>query len=91
MIRTTAKVSGMVCGMCETHVNDEIRAAFPVRKVSSSRHKGETVIESDQPIDPDQLRRVVNATGYVVLSVNEEEIHSNSSLPASLGRLFRKK
>ena len=82
MIRTTVKVSGMVCGMCETHVNDAIRSAFTVRKVRSSRVKGETVIESDNPIDTDKLKQVINATGYIALSVSEEEIMSK-------GRMWR--
>lgn len=38
--------SGRLCwrGMCEAHMNDAIRKAFPVKKVTSSRRKGETVI-----------------------------------------------
>ena len=28
MIRTTVRVSGMACGMCEAHVNDAVRSAF---------------------------------------------------------------
>ena len=40
MIQTTVKVSGMVCSMCEAHINDAIRAAFSVEKVSSSHSKG---------------------------------------------------
>ena len=82
MIRTCVKVSGMVCGMCETHVNDAVRSAFTVRKVRSSRVKGETVIESDNPIDTDKLKQVINATGYIALSVSEEEIMSK-------GRMWR--
>ena len=51
MIRTTVKVSGMACSMCEAHINDTIRTAFPVEKVSSSHSKGETVILSQEPLD----------------------------------------
>jgi copper chaperone CopZ len=82
MIKTTVQVSGMVCGMCETHVNDAIRSAFTVKKVHSSRVKGETVIESDNPIDTDKLKQVISATGYIALSVSEEEIMSK-------GRMWR--
>ena len=78
MTRTTMKVSGMICGMCESHVNDAIRNAFSVKKVSSARNKGETVILSETPLDPDRLRQVVNATGYIVLSVESEEITQKS-------------
>ena len=63
MIRTTVQVSGMVCGMCEAHVNDAIRSAFQVKKVSSSRARGETVIESETPLDHDKLRQVINKIG----------------------------
>ena len=38
MIQTTVKISGMACAMCEAHINDTIRRAFSVEKVSSS-HK----------------------------------------------------
>ena len=46
MIRTTVRISGMVCRMCEAHVNDAVRSAFAVKKVSPFRARGETVIES---------------------------------------------
>ena len=73
MIKTTLAVTGMICGMCEAHVNDAVRAAFPVKKVSSSRKKGETVILSEKPVDPDKIRRVISGAGYTVVSVQEEK------------------
>ena len=66
MIQTTVKVSGMACSMCEAHINDAIRAAFPVEKVSSSHSKGETVILSKAPLDENALRAAIDATGYTV-------------------------
>ena len=62
MTRTTVQISGMICGMCEAHVNDAVRAAFQVKKVSSSRNRGETVIESEEPLDHDKLRQVIGNT-----------------------------
>ena len=45
MQEITVGVDGMMCGMCESHVNDAVRAAFPtVKKVSSSHGAGKTVI-----------------------------------------------
>ena len=64
MIQTTVKVSGMACSMCEAHVNDTIRRAFSVEKVSSSHAKGETVILSKAPLDENALRAAIDATGY---------------------------
>jgi len=72
MIRTTLKISGMMCGMCEAHINDAIRAAFPVRKVSSSHTKGETTILSEAPLDAENLKQAVSATGYSIVSISEE-------------------
>ena len=66
MIQTTVQVSGMACSMCETHVNDAVRSALNVKKVTSSHGKGETVILSDEPLDEGKLRETINATGYQV-------------------------
>lgn len=37
MKKTTVGVEGMMCEMCESHVNDAVRAAFDVKKVKSSK------------------------------------------------------
>ena len=37
MWKYTVQVNGMMCGMCESHVNDAVRKAFPVKKVSSAK------------------------------------------------------
>ena len=72
MIRTTVSVSGMACGMCEAHINDAIRTAFPVRKVTSSRSKGETVILSEESLDHEAIKRAIAAAGYEPGTVAEE-------------------
>lgn len=72
MKKYTVRVDGMACGMCEAHVNDAVRAAFRVKKVTSSAAKGETVIISDAGIDEAALRQVIGRTGYTAVSVSEE-------------------
>lgn len=47
MTKTTLKIDGMMCGMCESHMNDAIRNAFKVKKVTSSHTAGESVIISE--------------------------------------------
>ena len=86
MIRTTLKISGMMCGMCEAHVNDAIRAAFPVRKVSSSHVKGETVVLSEAPLDAEKLKQTVNASGYICLSAAEETVEKKGFLSGLFGK-----
>ena len=44
MEKITVGVDGMMCGHCEAHVNDAVRNALKVKKVSSSHAKKETVI-----------------------------------------------
>ena len=56
MIETIVKVDGMMCGMCESHVNEAVRKAFPeVKRVS---------------LDEQKLRDAINATGYEVKGVS---------------------
>ena len=50
MIKTTLKIDGMMCGMCESHMNDLIRKNFKVKKVTSSAQKGETVVISEDEL-----------------------------------------
>lgn len=72
MVKITVGVDGMQCGMCEAHLNDAVRRAFPVKKVSSSHTKGQTVILSEQPIGEQALRDVIGQTGYEVTSFSSE-------------------
>ena len=69
MIQTTVKVDGMMCGMCEAHVNDAVRKALPVRKVTSSHTRGETVILTDEVPEEDAIRRAIDPTGYTVTGI----------------------
>lgn len=72
MTKITVKVDGMMCGMCESHVNDAVGKAFPVKKVTSSHRKGETVILTENDIDETALRSAIGATGYEVKAVLKE-------------------
>lgn len=72
MVRMTLGIDGMACGMCESHVNDAIRNAFPVKKVTSSYKKGETVILAEEEISGEKLHEVLDPTGYRITSVKTE-------------------
>lgn len=39
MVQTTLKVDGMMCGMCESHVNEVVRKTVQVEKVTSSTRR----------------------------------------------------
>lgn len=80
MIETIVKVDGMMCGMCEGHINDAIRSHFQVKKVSSSHSKGQTVIRSQKALDQARLRQVIDATGYKVLDVVSRPVEKRGLL-----------
>lgn len=69
MLQITLKVDGMMCGMCEAHVNDAVRATCNVKKVSSSHTKGETVILTEQDIPDDTLKGLIEKTGYQLTGI----------------------
>ena len=85
MIRITVKVDGMMCGMCEAHVNDAVRRALPVKKVVSHRQKKETVILTEQDIPDARLESVITESGYTFLGATREEAR-----PRGLKALFKR-
>lgn len=80
MIKTTLKIDGMMCGMCESHINDAIRNSFDVKKVNSSHTKGETVIVSKEALDEDKIKSVIDKTGYELKSISSEEFEEKKGL-----------
>lgn len=73
MLKITMGIDGMMCGMCESHINDAIRREFKVKKVTSSHAKKQTVILTEKPLDEDKLRKVIDDTGYKVTSIETSE------------------
>ena len=82
MLRITCKIDGMMCGMCESHINDAIRKNFDIKKVSSSHTKGETIISSEKDIDDAKLKSVIDETGYELKSVERSDIEQKGARSA---------
>ena len=73
MYKITMKIDGMMCGMCEAHINDAIRKAVPgAKKVKSSHKKGESSFLSEEVPDEQVLKETIQETGYKVLSLENE-------------------
>ena len=70
MWKYTVEVRGMMCAMCESHVNDAVRRALRVKSVRSSRAKNETVVLAEQALDEAALR---DAIGYEVGGVTRQQ------------------
>ena len=85
MLRITVQVDGMMCGMCEAHVNDAVRRFLPVKKVTSSHKKSETVILTEQDFDDDRITAAIKDSGYLPMGISREE-----EKPHGLKSLFKK-
>jgi copper chaperone CopZ len=70
MIKTTIKIEGMMCGMCEAHICDAIRKAVPsAKKVTASRSKKEASLLTEDAVDAELLKTTINETGYTCLGI----------------------
>ena len=87
MYRYTLKINGMMCGMCETHVNDVIKKNFEIKKVNSSHIKNQTTILCEKEIDEEILKSKIGETGYIVENIKKEEVQEKKGFFA---RLFKK-
>ena len=73
MIKTTMKIDGMMCSMCEAHICETIRKAVPAaQKVTASRNKKEATFLTEEGVDADAVKGAIDATGYSCLSVVSE-------------------
>lgn len=70
MVKITVGIEGMACGMCEAHINEAVRNAFQVKKVTSSHTKKQTVILAETDIPEQELKSVVAKAGYDAVSVS---------------------
>ena len=74
MYKTTLKIDGMMCGMCEAHINDVIRKNVKdAKKVSSSHSKGISTFESETLPDETVLKKAIAETGYELKDISVEE------------------
>ena len=62
MIKTTLKIDGMMCGMCESHI----------KKVTSSAQKGETVVISEDELDLSLAGKEIKEIGYELKDAKSE-------------------
>lgn len=64
MVKTVLSIDGMMCSMCEAHMNDLVRKNCAVKKVKSSVKSGETTIISENELDISMLKKEIQEIGY---------------------------
>ena len=70
MIKTVLKIDGMMCGMCESHMNDVVRKSCSPKKVNSSAKNGETVVISEAPLDIPYLKQQIKDMSWFRIRVS---------------------
>ena len=74
MYKTTVNVTGMMCKMCEKHVNDAIAENFKISSVKADHEAKVTVIESEETLDQEAVNRVITDAGYEVTGFSTETL-----------------
>ncbi|SFA70016.1 Copper chaperone CopZ [Acetitomaculum ruminis DSM 5522] len=75
MFKTTVNVEGMQCGMCEAHVNDAIRKAFPqAKKVKSSCKNKIATFLTPYEVKTIDVKRCIASSGYDFISSSTEAL-----------------
>lgn len=72
MYKIILTIEGMHCPMCEAHVNEAIKKAFKVKKVSSSHKQNQTIIICDKDIANDKIKSVIDEIDYDLKSIRRE-------------------
>ena len=73
-MKVVLTVEGMMYGMCEAHVADTLRKAFPeARKVSASRKKNQATMELDREPSFEEVKRALEPTGYDFTGMHVEQ------------------
>ena len=66
-------IKGMRCGMCEMHVEDQIRKNIKIKKVKASHIKNNLVVITELVLTLDDFHKVLDPTGYEIVEYKKEK------------------
>ena len=72
--KITIEIDGMMCGMCESHINDAIRSNLNVKKLKTSHATGLSEFLTNDVVSDERLKDIITKTGYRVLGIKREYI-----------------
>ena len=61
-------IDGMLCGMCELHVEEAIAKVIKIKKAKASRFKKQVVVFTELNLDQEDFKKVLDQTGYRITS-----------------------
>ena len=74
MYKTTVTVEGMMCHMCEKHVNEALSKAFAAENPVSDHTANKTEFISAEKPDAAKVKEIIEAAGYTVKAVHTETV-----------------
>lgn len=80
MTKYSLGIEGMMCDMCEAHINDAIRKDLKVSRVESYRKKNLTEVLTEESYTEDDFHKVIDPTGYKLVSVTSEPYEKKKGL-----------
>jgi len=73
MIRTTVKTQGMMSALCEKLMKEAICRSIPqARNITSSHHRNTTAFMTRFAVEPEEVIRIIEDTGYRFISISYE-------------------
>ena len=74
MYKTTVTVEGMMCPMCEKHVNEAVVKAVGAENPVSDHTANKTEFVSAESPDAAKVKEAIEAAGYTVKAVHTEAV-----------------
>ena len=81
MVKLTLQIEGMACSMCEAHLCEALRRAFPIKKITASYKKGQVQMIAEAEPERSALEEAIRPTGYQLLSVQCEPYEKKGLFP----------
>ena len=73
MTKYVLGIDGMMCGMCEMHVEDAINKVLRAKKCRANHLKNEVVVIVDLDLYPEDFKEMLSPTGYRLTSFQKQE------------------
>ena len=65
-------IDGMMCGMCEMHVESKIKESFVVKKAKASHITNKVVVITEANLIEDDFKAALDPAGYRVTSFEKQ-------------------
>ncbi|MCR5786759.1 MAG: heavy-metal-associated domain-containing protein [Acholeplasmatales bacterium] len=69
MNKIEINIDGMMCGMCEAHVNDLFRRHIIIKKIKSNHYMKKTIIITEEDPSDELIKSSLEGSGYNVLNI----------------------